>query len=137
MPKHLPEHRARVERGFFVGVTRECGKDNLLVPCTNVLDGGQARTNRTPQEAVEYLHDVFPRLEIETGNVSDEEKGQVCGVGFLGELGDQFEVGICGFMLGRDGVSGNGRRTAVAVEDTLDSVESPDYVLASLKRAMA
>ena len=38
--KHLAEDHAGIERDLFVAVSGECSKDDLLVSCTYILDGG-------------------------------------------------------------------------------------------------
>ena len=137
MSKHFPEDHTGVECNLFVAVSSESGKDDFLMSCTNILDSGQTSADLTAQKVVEYLHDVFPGLEIEACDVLDEDEEQVGGIGLLGELCDQFRDGFCGWdMSCGEGERRKGGRTAVTIEDTLDGLEIPGHFFARLRRAI-
>lgn len=64
MLEHVAEYHARVKSDLLVLVTLE-GREEDLLPPTQILDRRPARAYLAPQQVREALHDVLARLELE------------------------------------------------------------------------
>lgn len=82
MLQHFSQNHTRVQRDIFVLVTRERGEQDLALS-RDIFDRRPARTDLAAEEEIEYLDDVLAGLEVEFGDVHDEEVEEVGAVCFL------------------------------------------------------
>lgn len=89
MPQHLLEHHTSVQCDLFLLVAFEgCEEDVGLFG--EVFDSRPPRTDLSSKEVIEYLYDIFARLEFESMQVQKEMVEQIGIVCFLGQLGHHF-----------------------------------------------
>lgn len=93
MPQHLPQHHARIQADLLVLVPRHRSEKHLFL-AADVFHRRPSRPDLSSEEVVEDLDGVLACLEVEAGDVSDEEVEEVCRVSFLCELGEQFGDGV-------------------------------------------
>jgi hypothetical protein len=88
VPQHLLEHHPRVQRDLLILVPRERCEDDVRFP-REVLHRRPSRANLAPQQVIENLDHVLPRLELESRDVRDEQEQQVRVVRLLRQLRDK------------------------------------------------
>ena len=155
MAKHFAQDHAGVERDILVLITGMGGKQNLALP-GDVFDRRPTRTDLSPEEVVEDLHDVLPGFEIEARDMDDEQVQQVGAVRLLRELREKLRYGL---WIGKDTAwseswreNGRGgkegrrrdrnmnmnmnieRRTSIAIEHAFDLLQVLADVLTGLGR---
>ena len=89
MLQHIPQNHPRIQRHLLRLVPFQRREQDRRV-LVQVLHRRPSRPDLPPEEVVEDLHDVLAGFEFEAGEVGDEVEEEVGGVGFLGELGDEF-----------------------------------------------
>lgn len=77
MPQHLPQHHPRIQPHLLILIPRHRSEQHLLLTA-DILHRRPPRADLSPEEVVEDLDGVLACLEVEAGDVGDEEVEEVC-----------------------------------------------------------